>query len=136
MLLRFNGDTQLFDNGADLGPQGSFSPSIGARRVTFDYTFDSFADGTSVGLIADIDGTEVYNGNPFTLDNNSGELYFEIGTLQNTLLDNVTISSVPEPSVALFSLLGLAGLARRRRSNGKAIPCPPSTSDPRVSTRS
>jgi hypothetical protein len=117
MLLRFNGDTQLFDNGAGLGAQGSFSPTTGTRRVTFDYTLDSFADGTNVGLIANVDGTEVYNGNPFTLDNNGGELYFEIGNLQNTLLDNVTISSVPEPSVVLMSLLGLAGLVRRRRSN-------------------
>ena len=117
MLFRFNGDTELFDNGANIGAQGSFTPVVGSRRVTLDYSLDSFADGTNVGLVANVDGTEVYNGNPFTLDNNNGELYFEIGTLENTLIDNVTISSIPEPTVALMSLMGLAGLARRRRSS-------------------
>jgi hypothetical protein len=89
MLLRFNGLTELFDNGANLGPQGAFPASIGTRRVTLDYTIGDFADGANVGLIANVDGTEVYNGNPFTLDNNGGELYFEIGTLENTRLAEV-----------------------------------------------
>jgi hypothetical protein len=28
MLFRFNGDTELFDNGANLGAQGSFVPTV------------------------------------------------------------------------------------------------------------
>lgn len=115
MLFRFSGLTELFDNGANLGAQGTFTPTVGTRRVTLDYNFSDFNDGTSVGLIASVDGTEVYNGNPFTWENNGGELYFEIGTLENTRLDNVSISSIPEPSAALLALVGLAGLTRRKR---------------------
>jgi hypothetical protein len=84
--------------------------------VTLDYGFSDFGDGTTVSLTASVDGTEVYNGSPFTWDNNGGGLYFEIGTLENTLLDNVTISAIPEPSAALLALTGLAGLLRRRRN--------------------
>jgi hypothetical protein len=80
-----------------------------------DYSLDSFADGTTVGLVANVDGIEVFNESSFTLDNNNGELYFEIGNLESTLLDNVTISSIPEPSTVLLTALGLAGLVRRRR---------------------
>lgn len=119
MLLRFNGETQLFDNGADLGPQGSFTPSLGTRRVVFDYNFGDFADGTSVELIATVDGTEVYRGDPFTWDNNNGELYLEIGTLENTRLDNLSISSIPEPSTTMLGVAGMAALLRRRRRDGK-----------------
>lgn len=117
MLFRFNGLTELFDNGANLGPQGSFPATVGTRRVTLDYNFSDFADGSNVALIANVDGTEVYNGNPFTWDNNGGELFVEIGTLENTRLDNLTISSIPEPATPLLALTGLAGLVRRRRNS-------------------
>lgn len=115
MLFRFNGETQVFDNSALVAGSGNFTPIAGTRRVTLDYSLDSFADGTTVGLVANVDGIEVFNESSFTLDNNSGELYFEIGNLESTLLDNVTISSIPEPSTVLLSALGLAGLVRRRR---------------------
>jgi hypothetical protein len=115
MLFRFNGQTELFDNGTNLGAQGTFSPTVGLRRITLDYDFDSFADGTNVALTASVDGTEVYSGNPFTWDGNANSLYFEIGTLENTALDNVQISSIPEPSASLLALFGGLGLLRRRR---------------------
>lgn len=117
MLIRFNGASQLFDNGAPTGTPGNFTPNIGTRHVTYDYLFDSFADGTAVTLIANVDGTEIYNGSPFTWDNNGGALYFEIGTLENTLIDNLKVSSIPEPSVlGSLALAGLGFLRRRRKS--------------------
>ena len=93
MLFRFNGQTELFDNGANLGPQGSFPPTIGIRHVKMEYTFDSFVDGTQVTVVATVDGTEVYNGSTFSLENNGGSLYFELGTNENTALDNLVIST-------------------------------------------
>ena len=119
MLFRFSGVTELFDNGANLGAQGTFTPTVGLRRVTLDYTFANFDDGGGVGLTASVDGTEVYSGSPFTWDNNGGELYFEIGTLENTRLDNVTISTIPEPSASLLALLSAAGVMLRRRQTVK-----------------
>ena len=93
MLFRYNGDTELFDNGVNLGAQGSFNPTIGIRHIKMEYSFDSFEDGTTVTLVASIDGTEVYNGSPFTWENNGGSLYFEIGNNDPTLIDNLTISA-------------------------------------------
>lgn len=94
MLFRFNGMTELFDNGTNLGVQGSFPPTIGTRKIVTDFFFNSFDDGTSIDLVATVDGVEVYNGTGFTFDNNLGELYFEIGTLADTVLDNVAVSSL------------------------------------------
>ena len=116
ILFRFDGRSELFDNGINLGAQGNHTATIGLRHVTLDYSFNSFADGTPVSLIANVDGTEVFNGGGFTWDGNGGEFYFEIGTLENTLIDNVAISSIPEPSIGgLFALSSLALLRRRRK---------------------
>lgn len=94
MLFRFSGETQLFDNGLDLGAQGSFAPTVGVRHVVMDFAFDSFEDGSDVEVTASVDGTEVFSGGGFTWDNNLGELYLEIGTLENTLLDNLEVSGL------------------------------------------
>ena len=66
MLFRYNGATELFDNGVNLGAQGSFPATIGLRHVTMDLSFNSFADGTAVSMVANVDGTEVFNGGGFT----------------------------------------------------------------------
>jgi hypothetical protein len=105
LLFRFSGGTQVFDNGTGLGPQGSFTPTVGLRHVVVDFAFDTFDDGGTVGVTASVDGTEVYTGNAFTWDNNLGELYFEIGTLESTLLDNVQISGLSQ-SDYIFELSG------------------------------
>ncbi|MDF1713172.1 MAG: hypothetical protein P1U90_13090 [Akkermansiaceae bacterium] len=105
LLFRFNGGTQVFDNGTGLGAQGSFTPTIGTRHVVVDFSFITFDDGGNIDVVATVDGTEVYNGTGFTWDNNLGELYFEIGTLESTLLDNVAISAITH-SDYLFELSG------------------------------
>ncbi|MGI9243556.1 MAG: hypothetical protein ACR2RV_22335, partial [Verrucomicrobiales bacterium] len=94
ILFRFNGLSELFDNGENLGAQGDHVPTIGLRHITVEYYFDSFANGTSVTMTADVDGTMIYTGSPFTWDGNDGEFYMEIGTLESTLIDNVRISTV------------------------------------------
>ena len=86
-----------------------------SRHLVLDYTFTSFADGSPVNLAASVDGTEVFNGGGFTWDNNGGEFYMEIGTLENTRLDNLAISTIPEPSGALLGALGCLALMQRRR---------------------
>ena len=114
ILFRFIGGTQVFDNGVAAGASGLFPPVIGSRQVTIDYSFSSFADGSNVGIAASVDGTSVYNGS-FQWAGNSGGLYMELETLENTRIDNLSISSIPEPSVAALGLLCGSILMRRRR---------------------
>ncbi|MFT4550677.1 MAG: hypothetical protein ACI8XO_001632 [Verrucomicrobiales bacterium] len=101
ILFRFNGQSELFDNGANLGAQGSFTPTIGLRHVKLDYAFSSFADGTPVTMTAEVDGTQVYTGNPFTWDGNAGEFFMEIGTLESTLIDQLSISTIAPDGFAV-----------------------------------
>ncbi|HWB02630.1 MAG TPA: hypothetical protein VG796_06360 [Verrucomicrobiales bacterium] len=116
ILFRYDGRTEIFDNGVNLGPGGTLaSPIVGLRHIMIDYRFNSFADGSPVTISAWESGSNLYNG-AFTWSGNAGQFYMELETIQNTLIDNFTVSTVPEPSGALFTLLsGLALTLRRRR---------------------
>lgn len=110
ILFRNNGGTERFDNGFNKGPGLSFDPVLTNRHVVIDYAFDSFANGTTVRVIASVNGTvvtsDVVGGQtvPYeTLfwDNNAGELYFELGTNEaGHLIDNYSVSTIP----AIYSL--------------------------------
>jgi hypothetical protein len=68
-----------------------------------------------VNAISTVNGTQVAS-DTFTWDNNAGQLRMELGNNDaGNRVDNLTISTIPEPSLPL--LLGLAGfgLAARRR---------------------
>ncbi len=117
ILFRNNGGTERFDNTVNLGAGASFTASAGGvtRQVNITYTFSSFADGAMVNAVSTVDGLQVAN-DTFTWDGNGGELRFELGhNAANTRIDNLAISTIPEPSQALLILGGLAGLAVRRR---------------------
>jgi hypothetical protein len=114
ILFRFSGLTEIFDNGTNLGAGGSVSPVLGLRHMMIDYGFTSFADGAPVTIKAYESGTNVYTGS-FTWAGNSGQLYMELETLENTTIDNLSISTVPEPSAVGLGLLCVAGIASRRR---------------------
>jgi hypothetical protein len=62
-----------------------------------------------------VDGVSVYNSSSFTWDGNNGSLYMELETLENTRIDNLAISIVPEPSTALLAGLCAGSLMLRRR---------------------
>lgn len=118
ILFRENGNTERFDNGLNLGAGGVFAASAAgvARRVSIDYRFSSFADGTTVNTISTVDGTQVAS-DSFTWDSNGGTMYMELGNNDpGNRVDNLSVSTIPEPSA--IALLGLcaAGLAARRRA--------------------
>lgn len=117
ILFRNNGNTERFDNGNNLGAGGVFTPGAGTlQQVMITYKFGSFADGTSVNAISTVNGVQVAN-DTFTWDGNAGELRMELGAISaNSRIDNLTISSIPEPSAALLLGLPALGLLRRRRA--------------------
>ena len=115
ILFRQNGGTERFDNTVNLGAGGAFSATAGPRRVEISYAFSSFADGASVTATSKVDGTQVAS-DTFTWDSNVGAMYMELGHNDpNLLVDNLTVSVIPEPSSALLSSLAILGLIARRR---------------------
>jgi len=97
ILLRNNGDSQRFDNGDPLGGLGTFPTTNGGATtyaVSLEYSFDDFADGTTVTAVTSVDGTEVAN-DTFQWDGNSGKLHMELATnLTGNLIDNLAISTL------------------------------------------
>jgi len=117
ILFRNNGGTERFDNSVNLGAGGSFTATDGGvvRLIQIDYSFNSFADGASVTAVSFVNGVQVAN-DVFTWDDNAGEMRMELGSISaNSRVDNLIISTIPEPSV--IGLLGFAavGVWRRRR---------------------
>ncbi|MFT5498312.1 MAG: hypothetical protein ACI9TH_003723 [Kiritimatiellia bacterium] len=117
ILFRNNGGAERFDSPTNLGAGGTFAASPGgvARAVKIVYAFTSFADGSSVQAISSVDGTQVAN-DTFTWDTNAGELRIEMGhNAANTRIDNLMVSTIPEPSSLALLGLGMLGLLLRRR---------------------
>jgi hypothetical protein len=118
ILVRQNGNTERWDNSVNLGAGGATTASPGgvARKINIDYFFNSFADGSTVTAVSSVDGTQVAS-DSFTWDSNGGTMYMELGhDGAGDRVDNLSVSTVPEPATA--ALLGLAALAftGRRRS--------------------
>lgn len=118
ILFRQNGNTERFDNGVNLGAGGAFTATPGGvlRSVRIDYFFNSFADGATVNAISRVNGVQVAS-DTFTWDSNAGAMYMELGHNDaGNRVDNLMVSTIPEPSsAALFALCALGVAARRRQ---------------------
>lgn len=118
ILFRQGGGTERWQAGSNLGAGGSFTSSGGAlpHNVRIRFDFDSFADGTPVLATSWVDGVQVAS-DMFTWNNNNGELRMELGsTGAGHRIDNLMISSIPEPTrAALLGLAGIGLLLKRRR---------------------
>lgn len=117
ILFRNTGGVNYFDNGsASTGTSFDVSGGAFTRHASIDFYFGSFADGSNVTANAYVDSTLVSSHN-FTWDGNSGALYLELGNLgSQKSLDNLSISTIPEPSApGLAALAGVLAVGRRRR---------------------
>jgi hypothetical protein len=119
ILMRKNGGTQIFDDGA--GSAGNNFTTIsggGTYAVSLTYTFSSFANGSLVDVVAEVNGDTIADSS-FTWNQN-GSLYMDLegDSTGNTISDFAitTLAPVPEPSTALLGLVGgCAVLIWRRR---------------------
>jgi hypothetical protein len=123
ILFRNNGGTERFRNApAPTGNQGAglnFTATAGGttRRVEITYAFTSFADGSPVMVMSKVDGFQVAS-DTFNWDGNAGQMRMELGNgVNNTRIDNFSVSTrpVPEPSALLLSTAGLLAMVARHK---------------------
>ena len=77
--------------------------------------FSSFADGSTVTATLKVDEIQFASGN-FTWDGNGGAIRMKLRyNAANVSIDNLTISTIPEPAGAAMASLGMLGLFLRRR---------------------
>jgi hypothetical protein len=123
MLVRGNGGVQTFQNGnSAITPGGWDTPGFALA----DHWTLTFTDTAGTGSAFNGNGSQVtiVNGattlGTITLSQlNSSGLEMGFQNFDNRFIgvDNVSVSTVPEPSAALLiSVVGLAGLIRRRRA--------------------
>lgn len=111
-LARGDGRIQTFDNGAadDFGA----ASAAATRSAQFFYAFNSWDAGSTVTFTGIIDGNTVAT-DTFTWDaSNDMKIVFG-GYSSGTTVDNIVLSTIPEPSAALLGSLAILGLLRRNR---------------------
>ena len=106
---------QTFDNGAFNG--FGTGTAFGTRNVQFQYAFNSWNAGTTVTFTGIMDGNTIAT-DTFTWDATNDMKIVLSGYDANTTIemDNLVVSTIPEPSAALLGGLGMLALLRRRRA--------------------
>lgn len=112
-LARANGQMQTFENGA--GDSFGTATAGAPRTAQFIYAFNSWAAGTTVTFTGIIDGNTIAT-DTFTWDaTNDMKIVFSADA-SGTTIDNIVVSTIPEPSAALLGGLGMLAMLRRRRA--------------------
>lgn len=102
---------------------GSFTPNVDlSDSISLTYSFNSWAAGSPVGLVADVNGVQAL-ADSFEWNNDAGgAIYFDLGSydLQSgvTDLEIETIATVPEPGTYGMAILGLGALVACHRLRG------------------
>lgn len=112
VLTRGNGAMQTFEgtNANEFGTPGAAAP----HNFSLVYAFTSFAQGSTVNFTGFVDGVQIGT-DTFTWNGTDDVKIFFGGRVQGSLIDNIQIATIPEPSAALLSALGGLALVRRRR---------------------
>lgn len=116
VLTRGDGRMETFEGG---GPSLNVNAlgTASARAVhnfTLQYAFTSFDAGSTVTFTGFVDGVQIGT-DTFTWNATNNVTIFLGGRVNGSLIDNVQVSTIPEPSAALLSGLGILALIRRRR---------------------
>lgn len=93
--------------------QNALAQKTGTIRV--DFFFSDFNAGSTVNYEVFFDGGSVGTGNFQWSETNQNYIGLDGRSGAQVSYDNFSISTVPEPSIALLGGLGMLGLIRRRR---------------------
>jgi hypothetical protein len=117
ILFKNNGGSQVFNSGTQNGgfSPGAYTPGSVNHFVTLTYTFNSWASGSAVNMTANVDGNNL-GSDSFNWNATAGQ-YFDIGTYgnANNLIDNLTVTTVPEPGTPALVGAGIGLLLVARR---------------------
>lgn len=112
VLTRGDGRIQTFESGA---PDGFGTATVAApHNFTLVYGFTSWAAGSTVNFTGFVDGVQIGT-DTFTWNGTNDVKIVFGGRVPGSLIDNIQIATIPEPSAALLSALGVLALVRRRR---------------------
>lgn len=132
ILLRNNGQSQRFDNGANLGNGSNFIAVTTTRHVVIDLSFNSFADSSSVSARTTVNG-ELVATDSFTWAGNAGSLYMELATNSTgQLIDNYTVATKPGFAISLDDASFASGAPQGTAIGSLSAAIP--GSDPETST--
>lgn len=115
LLTRGDGRMQSFDNGGFSSAQDfGTATAVAPHNFTLNYAFNSWAAGSTVTFTGFTDGVQIAT-DSFTWGGTNDVKIFFGGSVQGSLIDNIQINTIPEPSALLLSALGAVALLRRRR---------------------
>ncbi len=112
-LARGDGRMETHDNGVASPSFGTAGANV-TRSAQFNYAFTSWNAGTTVTFTGIIDGNTIAT-DTFTWDASNDMKIIFTGIETGSTMDNIVVSTIPEPSAALLGGLGLLALLRRRR---------------------
>ena len=115
VLTRGDGRMQTFEGGSNFNvDEFGIETAAAPHNFSLVYAFTSFAEGSTVNFTGFVDGVQVA-ADTFTWNGTDNVRIFFGGRVEGSLIDNIQINTIPEPSAALLSALGALALVRRRR---------------------
>lgn len=112
VLTRGDSRMETFESGVGNG-YGTMSAAA-PHNFKLVYAFNSWAAGSVVNFTGFVDGVQIAT-DTFTWNGTDNVKIVFGGRVDGSLTDNIQISTIPEPSAALLSALGVLALVRRRR---------------------
>ncbi len=111
-LTRGDSRMQTFENAASNSFGTATAPA--PHNFTGVFAFTSWAAGSTVNFTGFVDGVQIAT-DTFDWNGTDDVKIVFGGRVPGSLIDNIQIATIPEPSAALLSALGVLALVRRRR---------------------